>query len=59
MSVSLSKLSQAKEGFRDKMKIYHPDVYKGTSDASRITARLLLAYDIIKDEVRTHSVNIQ
>eukprot|EP00242_Pyramimonas_sp_CCMP2087_P000743 CAMPEP_0198230292 /NCGR_PEP_ID=MMETSP1445-20131203/114585_1 /TAXON_ID=36898 /ORGANISM="Pyramimonas sp., Strain CCMP2087" /LENGTH=240 /DNA_ID=CAMNT_0043910823 /DNA_START=388 /DNA_END=1111 /DNA_ORIENTATION=- len=42
---------EAKEAFRDKMKIYHPDVYKGTSDASRITARLLLAYDIIKDEV--------
>ena len=43
---------QAREAFRDKLKIYHPDVYVGDVDPNRLTARLLLAYEIVKDEVR-------
>eukprot|EP00976_Prorocentrum_cordatum_P080139 1183859-Prorocentrum_minimum.AAC.4 len=44
-------LMQAREKFRDKLKKYHPDVYVGSADPNRITARLLLAYEIIKEEV--------
>jgi len=43
-------LEEAKAAFKTKVKQFHPDVYKG-EDATDITSRLLLAYEIVKDEV--------
>lgn len=43
--------SDAKAAFKAKVKVFHPDVYAGDGDATAITARLNLAYQIVADEV--------
>lgn len=36
-----------KAAFRNKVKEFHPDVYKGTEDADTITKRLIQAYELL------------
>ena len=47
---------QAKRAFKAKVKLYHPDVYRGEEDSTALTSRLLLAYELVKDEVRVGAI---
>jgi ferredoxin len=39
-----------KDAFRNRIKEFHPDVYKGTEDADAITQRIIRAYEILTNE---------
>ncbi|CAI5951175.1 unnamed protein product, partial [Closterium sp. NIES-65] len=46
-----SSVDEIKAAFRAKIKNVHPDVYRGELDAEAITTRLVLAYELLLEEV--------
>ncbi|CAI5470664.1 unnamed protein product [Closterium sp. Yama58-4] len=46
-----SSADEIKAAFRAKIKNVHPDVYRGELDAEAITTRLVLAYELLLEEV--------